>query len=85
MKDHPELLEIDQTKIANVLDEFDTEIKKVAVPIFEKVEKREVKASDGNPSDLGYVKTEEVKKEKPKTVKMKVINNRKPLQTIPEE
>ena len=66
-----------------MLEEFDTEIKKVAVPIFEKVEKREVHAADGNPSDSKY--QEKLKEEKAKTVKMKVINNRKPLKPIPEE
>jgi hypothetical protein len=80
MKEHPEILEVDRKKMEKVLQEFNEEISKVSTPIYEKVEKREVKASDGNPSDLNYKK-----EEKPKTVKMKVVNNRQPLKTIPEE
>ena len=51
------------------------------MPIFEKVEKREVKREDGNPSDKNYKEANQkedtkVVKEKPKTVKMKIVSNR---------
>jgi hypothetical protein len=87
LKDHSELLDIDKVKIEKVLTEFDQEISKVTVPIFDRVDKREVQAKDGNPSDGNYkqAQEEEPVEHKPKTVKMKVVSNRKPLPTIPEE
>jgi len=86
-QDHEKLFHSDRTRIAKTLIEFDQELLKVANPIsekFEKVEKRVVKADEGNPSDSNYKPQNANFKVEVKSNRNKVIPNEK-LDSIPEE